>query len=48
MAQLVQQHQVTNGVNMILSNLEAHKALARTVGFPDGRADLNGGPVFWG
>ena len=43
MAQFVQQYQVTNGVNMILSNLEAHKALARTVGFPDGRADLYGG-----
>jgi hypothetical protein len=28
---------------MILSNLEAHKALARTVGFPDGRVDLYSG-----
>ena len=43
MAQFVQLYQVTNGVNMILSNLEAHRRLVKTAGFPDGRADLYGG-----
>ena len=43
MEQFVQLYQVTNGVNMILGNVEAHRRFARTVGFPDGRADLYGG-----
>ena len=43
MKQFVQRYRVTNGVNMILCNLEAHRRLARTVRFPDGRADLYGG-----
>ena len=43
MEQFVQLYQVSNGVNMILSNVGAHRGLARTVGFPDGRADLYGG-----
>ncbi len=43
MEQFVQLYRVSNGVNMILSNVEAHRRLARTVRFPDGRADLYGG-----
>ena len=43
MEQFVQRYRVSNGVNMILSNVEAHTRLAKTVRFPDGRADLYGG-----
>lgn len=41
--QFVQLYRVTNGVNMILANVQAHKGLAESVRFPDGRADFYGG-----
>ena len=43
MEQFVQQYQVSNGVNLVLGNVEAHRRLARSVQFPDGRAALYGG-----
>jgi hypothetical protein len=39
----VQQYQVSNGVNLILGNLEAHRRMGRGVRFPDGRIDVYGG-----
>jgi hypothetical protein len=43
MDQFVEEYRVTNGVNMFLANLQAHKGLARSPRFADGRADLYGG-----
>ena len=43
MSQFVQSYRVTNGVNMALSNVQAHVGLARNARFPEGRADLYGG-----
>ena len=42
-SQFVQGYQVSNGVNMVLGNLEAHRQLARSTRFPDGRVDVYGG-----
>ena len=39
----VQAYQVSNGVNMILSNLQVHRRLGKNAGYPGGRADLYGG-----
>jgi hypothetical protein len=41
--QFVQQYQVSNGVNLVLANLEAHRRLSPSAGFPDGRLDVYGG-----
>jgi hypothetical protein len=35
----VEQYKVTNGVNMVLGNLQAHRAMRRSTLFPDGRVD---------
>ncbi len=43
MQRFVQLYQVSNGVNMVLGNVQAHKRLAEGAGFPDGRVDLYGG-----
>ena len=43
MARFVQIYRVSNGVNMILGNVEAHRRFARNTRFPGGRADLYGG-----
>lgn len=37
--QFIEQYQVTNGVNMVLGNLQAHRAMRRSSRFPDGRVD---------
>ena len=37
--QFIEQYQVTNGVNMVLGNLQAHRALRRSTRFPNGRVD---------
>ena len=39
-AQFVQIYRVSNGANMILGNVSAHRQVARTPRFPAGRADL--------
>ena len=38
--QFVQQYQVSNGVNLVLANLEAHRRLIPNARFPDGRMDV--------
>ena len=43
MRQFVQTYQVTNGVNMILGNVQVHERLVRSARFADGRADIYGG-----
>ena len=43
MTQFVEVYQVSNGVNMVLGNVQAHKGLAKNARFTDGRADLYGG-----
>ena len=43
MSQFVQLYRVTNGVNMILTNVQGHKGLAKSARFSGGRADLYGG-----
>ena len=43
MRQFVQTYQVTNGVNMILANVQVHERLVRSARFADGRADIYGG-----
>ena len=43
MARFVQIYRVSNGVNMILGNVEAHQRFARNARFPGGRADLYAG-----
>ncbi len=42
-SQFVQGYQVSNGVNMVLGNLEAYRQLGRSTRFPDGRVDVYGG-----
>ena len=43
MQRFVQLYQVSNGVDMVLGNVQAHERLAEGAGFPDGRVDLYGG-----
>jgi hypothetical protein len=43
MATFVEVYRVTNGVNLFLSNVQAHKGLIRSARFPRGRVDLYGG-----
>ena len=43
MEQFVQDYRVTNGVNLVLANVQAHKGLAKSARFSEGRADLYGG-----
>ena len=43
MAQFVQIYRVSNGANMILGNVEAHRGFAGSARFPAGRAALYGG-----
>lgn len=38
--QYVEQYQVSNGVNMVLGNLQAHRPLRRSARFPGGRVDV--------
>ena len=40
LSQFIQTYQVSNGVNMLLGNVEAHKRLGESVAFPAGRAEL--------
>jgi hypothetical protein len=41
--QFVEQYQVSNGVNMVLGNLQAHRPLLRSARFPNGRVDVYAG-----
>ena len=41
--QFVEQYQVSNGVNMVLGSLQAHRALRRSARFPGGRVDVYAG-----
>ncbi|MDA1094852.1 MAG: hypothetical protein O3A25_16500 [Acidobacteria bacterium] len=41
--QFVEQYQVSNGVNLVLGNLQVHRPLRRSARFPDGRVDLYAG-----
>ena len=43
MDQFIQQYQVSNGVNLVLSSVQAHKRFVRSSRFPSGRVDLFGG-----
>lgn len=43
MNRFVQAYQVSNGVNLVLANVEAHKRLSRGPRFPNGRADVYAG-----
>ena len=43
MAEFVSQYQVSNGVNMVLGNLSAHRRLGRSSRFPMGQVDVYGG-----
>ncbi len=41
--QFVEQYQVSNGVNMVLGNLQAHRPLRQSARFPGGRVDVYAG-----
>ena len=43
MNRFVQQYQVSNGVNMLLGNVHAHKRVAKSSRFADGRVDVYAG-----
>ena len=43
LAQFVEVYRVTNGVNMMLGNIQVHRQFASSPRFPRGRADLYGG-----